>query len=178
MRVDYVAFNKTWIAKLNEAILEDPITSTFYQFAQQGWPHQRMHTSSMARAYWNFRDELSTDDGLLLIGPCIVIPSYLLQEEYLECLHYVHLSARKVQENARQHLYWPGLDADIINYRRRCQECIHCSQPFKEPLQAHDMPHEPWERIVMLMASCICCYVIISVNSPLYFIQDPPASPT
>ena len=60
-----------------------------------------------------------------------------------------HLSATKVQQNACQHLYWPGLDADIVDYTRRCQECIHQSQPSKEPLQAHDVPQEPWERIAM-----------------------------
>ena len=45
MRVDYVAFNKVWIAKLKEATREDPITGTVYQLTQQGWPHQRRHTS-------------------------------------------------------------------------------------------------------------------------------------
>ena len=82
------------------------------------------------------------------MGPRIVIPSCLC-EEYLQRLHQGHLSATKVQQNAHQHLYWPGLDADIVDYTRRCQECIHWSQPPKEPLQAHDVPKEPWERIAM-----------------------------
>ena len=102
----------------------------------------------MARAYWDFRDELSTDDGLLLKGPRIVIPS-CLREEYLERMHYSHLSASKIQDNARQHLYWPGLDADITDYVRRCQECIKKAHRPKEPLQAHDVPSQPWERIAM-----------------------------
>ena len=102
----------------------------------------------MARVYWDFRDQLSTDEGLLLMCPRIVIPS-CLHEEYLHQGHQGHLSATKVQQNARQHLYWPGLDADIADYTRRCQECIHWSQPPKEPLQAHDVPQEPWERIAM-----------------------------
>ena len=119
MRDDYVA----WIAKLKEATRKDPITGTVYQLTQQGWPHQRRHTPRMARAYWDFRDELLTDDSLLLKGPHIII-LFCLHEECIERLHYGHLSARKVQENARQHLYWPGLDADITDYVRRCQECI------------------------------------------------------
>ena len=69
MRVNYVAFNKAWISKLKEAIWEDPILSTVYQLTQQGWPHQRRHTPWMARVYWDFRDKLSTDEGLLLKGP-------------------------------------------------------------------------------------------------------------
>ena len=148
MRVDYIAFSKTWIAKLKDTTREDPILGTVYQLTQQGWPQQRRHTPRMARAYWDFRDQLSTDEGLLLMGPRIVIPS-CLREAYLQRLHQGHLSATKIQQNARQHLYWPGLDADIADYTRRCKECIRRSQPPKEPLQAHEVPQEPWERIAM-----------------------------
>ena len=112
MRVNYIAFSKAWIAKLKETMREDPILGTVYQLTQQGWPHQRRHTPQMARAYWDFRDQLSTDEGLLSMGPRIVIP-FCLHEEYLESLHQGHLSATKVQQNTCQHLYWPGLDADI-----------------------------------------------------------------
>ena len=147
MRVNYIAFSKTWIAKLKDTTREsDPILGIVYQLTQQGWPHQRRHTPRMARAYWDLRDQLSTDEGLLLMGPRIAILSCLC-EEYLGRLHQGHLSAMKVQQNACQHLYWPGLDADIADYTRRCQECICQSQPPKEPLQAHDVPQEPWERI-------------------------------
>ena len=116
MRVYNIAFNKTWIAKLKEAIWEDLILSTVYQFTQQGWPHQRRHTSQMARVYWDFRD---------------------------------HLSATKVQQNARQHFYWLGLDADIVDCTRQCHECIKWSHSPKEPLQAHNVPQQPWECIAM-----------------------------
>ena len=126
MRVNYIAFSKAWIAKLKDTMREDPILGTVYQLTQQGWPHQRRHTPWMARVYWDFRDQLSTDEGLLLMGPRIVIPS-CLHEEYLERLHQGHLPATKVQQNAHQHLYWPGLDADIVDYTRRCQECIRQS---------------------------------------------------
>ena len=82
MRVDYIAFSKTWIAKLKDTTREDPILGTVYQFTQQGWPHQRRHTPRMARAYWDFRDQLSTDEGLLLMGPRIVIPSCLREDHF------------------------------------------------------------------------------------------------
>ena len=86
MRVNYIAFSKTWIAKLKDTTREDPILGIVYQLTQQGWPHQRRHTLQMARAYWDFRDQLSTDKGLPLMGPKFVILS-CLHEEYLERLH-------------------------------------------------------------------------------------------
>ena len=124
----------------------DPILAMVYQLTQQGWPHQRRHVPCLARRYWDFRDELSTDDGMLLKGPRLIIPGEL-QEEYLSRLHEGHLSASKVQENAKQHMYWTGIDADIEDYTKRCQECIKRSQVAKEPLQPHDIPEGPWRKL-------------------------------
>ena len=105
MRVDYIAFTKPWIEKLKDSMQRDPILATVYQLILQGWPHQQRHVPHLAQRYWDFRDELSTDDGMLLNGPSLIIPEEL-QEEYLSCLHKGHLSANKVQENAKQHMYW------------------------------------------------------------------------
>ena len=146
MRVDYIAFTKPWIEKLKDSTQRDPILATVYQLAQQGWPHQRRHVPRLARRYWDFRDELSTDDGMLLKGLRLIIPGEF-QEEYLSHLHEGHLSANKVQENAKQHMYWTGIDADIEDYTKRCQECIKRSQVPKEPLQPHDIPEGPWRKL-------------------------------
>ena len=105
MRVDYITFTKPWIEKLKDSTQRDPILATVYQLTQKGWLHQRRHVPHLARRYWDFRDELSTDDGMLLKGLRLIIPGEL-QEEYLSRLHEGHLSASKVQENAKQHMYW------------------------------------------------------------------------
>ena len=148
MHVDYIAFSRSWIETIKEQLLEDPILATVYQLTQQGWPHQRRHVPCIARRYFDFRDKLSTDNGLLLKGPCIVIPNSL-KEEYLHRLHKGHLSVSKTQENAKEHLYWPGMDADISDYNKRCQECIKRSRMPKEPLQPHDIPTGPWLKLGM-----------------------------
>ena len=83
---------------------------------------------------------------MLLKGARLIIPGEL-QEEYLSRLHEGHLSANKVQENAKQHMYWTGIDADIEDYTKRCQECIKRSQVPKEPLQPHDIPEGPWRKL-------------------------------
>ena len=85
---------------------------------------------------------------MLLKGPRLIIPGEL-QEEYLSHLHEGHLSANKVQENAKQHMYWTGINADIEDYTKRCQECIKRSQVPKEPLLPHDIPEGPWRKLGM-----------------------------
>ena len=146
MQVDYIAFMKPWIEKMKDSMQRDSILVTVYQLTQQGWPHQRRHIPHLARRYWDFRDKLSTDDGMLLKGPRLIIPGEL-QEEYLSRLHEGHLSASKVQENAKQHMYWTGINADIEDYTKQCQECIKRSQVAKEPLQPHDIPEGPWRKL-------------------------------
>ena len=148
LRVDYIAFTSAWIEKLREATCEDPVLATVYQLAQHGWPNERRRVPAVARYYWDFRDELSTDDGLLLKGPSLVIPA-VLRESYLQCLHEGHLSADKVESNAKQHMFWPGMRADIKDYTRRCQVCVKRSRPAREPLQPHDIPEGPWQKIGM-----------------------------
>ena len=149
MRVDYVAFNKAWIAKLKEATREDPITGTVYQLTQQGWPHQWRHTPRMARVYWDFRDELSTDDGLLLKGPRIVIPSCLC-EEYLERLHYwPPVSKARFRTTPDSTCIGPDWMQILQTTWEDARNGIKKAQPPKEPLQAHDVPSQPWERIAM-----------------------------
>ena len=40
-----------------------------------------------------------------------------------------------------------GIDADIEDYTKLCQECIKRSQVAKEPLQPHDIPEGPWRKL-------------------------------
>ena len=122
--------------------------STVYQLVQHGWPKERRRVPNMAKYYWDFRDELSTDEGLLLKGPSLIIPA-ALRESYLQRLHESHLSANKTVLNARQHMFWPGIKADIKDYTRRCQVCIKRSRPAREPLQPHEIPDGPWQKLGM-----------------------------
>ena len=100
LRVDYITFMKLWIEKLKDSTQRDPILRAVYQLTHQGWPHQWRYVPHAAKRYWDFRDKLFNDDGLVLKGPRLVIP-HKLQEEYLHHLHEGHLLAKKVQENAK-----------------------------------------------------------------------------
>ena len=166
LHVDYIAFTSAWIETLKETTCEDPVLSTVYQLVQHRWPKERRRVPNVAKYYWDFRDELSTDEGLLLKGPSLIIPA-ALRENYLQRLQEGHLSASKMITNARQHMFWPGIEADIKDYTRRCQVCIKRSRPAREPLQPHEIPDGPWQKLGMdffdLKGKCyilICDYFL------------------
>ena len=78
--VDYIAFTSAWIETLRETTCEAPVLSMVYQLVQHGWPKKRRRVPNVAKYYWDFRDELSTDEGLLLKGPSFGDSSHFKRE--------------------------------------------------------------------------------------------------
>ena len=46
-------------------------------------------------------------------------------------------------------MFWPGMEADITDYTRWCQVCIKRSRQAREPLQPHEIPDGPWQKLGM-----------------------------
>ena len=46
-------------------------------------------------------------------------------------------------------MFWPGIEADIKDYTRRCQVCIKRSRQARELLQPHGIPDGPWQKLGM-----------------------------
>ena len=60
----------------------------------KGWPDKKDECPMMTlKEYWNYRNELSILDGLVLKGTRIVIPKHC-QSELLEKLHEGHFGIR------------------------------------------------------------------------------------
>lgn len=56
----------------------------------QGWPNTRSECPSHLYAYWNYRDESTVADGIILKGRRILIQKSLQQQ-----FHYAHQGAEK-----------------------------------------------------------------------------------
>ena len=119
-------FMKAWIKKLKDST-EGPHSRSSVPTHTARLAASTKKCAMSGKEILDFRDELTTDDSVLLKGLRLVIP-HKLQEEYLHHLHEGHLSASKVQDNTKEHMYWPGINADIEDYTQRCKECIKQSQ--------------------------------------------------
>ena len=62
-------------------------------------------------------------------------------------LHGNHASIKKAMDPARTCVYWPGMEADITDYIKRCLTCIECSNPPIKTLHPHEVPSGPWEKL-------------------------------
>ena len=46
-------------------------------------------------------------------------------------------------------VYWPGMEADVMDYIRRCVMCIDNAKIPVETLHPHEVPAGPWIKIGM-----------------------------
>ena len=144
IRVDFVHFTPNRLNELQTASLADPILNALRETIIIGWPDNSKDLPLDIRPFWNFRDILSVNDGLILKGQQIVIPK-TLQPNILEQLHTAHMGAEKTKLLARDAVYWININRDIDEFIHKCSICqtLRKSQQ-KEPLECHDIPTKPW----------------------------------
>ena len=143
--IKHLTFTSDRINIIRGSIKRDPILSTVYRLTLNGWPDRISQVSRIARQFWGARDELSTEEGLLMKGNHICIPPELYDRSLHE-LHKMHLGIEKMQHRARATVYWPGIDADIVEYVKRCTTCTqHKATLHIQPMLPRDVPEAPWQ---------------------------------
>ena len=72
----------------------------------EGFPNEKCNLPLELRPFWQVRSQLSLDDaeGLILVGPRVVIPASLRQE-IIRRLLQMHQGATKLRQRARPSLY-------------------------------------------------------------------------
>ena len=84
-----------------------------------GWPDSQSQIPEEMRPYWNFRDELSEADGVLLKGERLIIPS-CLQQDILQRIHMGHMGITRCTQRAREVVFWPGMNKEITEMVEKC----------------------------------------------------------
>ena len=97
--------------------------------------------------YWNFRNKISIDNGILFKGSHIIIPK-AIQPTILQQLHVVHREAEKTKNRALTAVYWYNLHNYIEEMTQQCPICQeHRASQIKEPLIPTAIPPRPWHTV-------------------------------
>ena len=82
-------------------------------------------------------------------GDRVIIPT-ALRKVMKEKLHHGHIGIQRTRAGARQVMFWPGLNAEITDMISKCSACIeNQAHQQKESLIFHEIPTEPWFKVVM-----------------------------
>lgn len=77
----------------------------------------------------------------------LIIPDSLRQE-FVDLLHKSHQGVVSTKLLAQESVYWPGIMLDIENVVLNCLTCQkYARSNMREPLQPHEVPEVPWQKI-------------------------------
>ena len=110
---------------------------------QKGWPDQKSELPAPVMPIYNIRDELCISDGLVFRGERLVVPRKIKND-----LHIGHSGVDGCLRQAREYVYWPGMNSEIKEYIQNCETYQeHSTAQPNEPLMSHEIPGRPWAKI-------------------------------
>ncbi|CAK1591123.1 unnamed protein product [Parnassius mnemosyne] len=146
--ITYINFVENFLPVTNEdvtkATSKDIILSRIFAYIKSGWP--TVCPGEEVKPYFVRRNELYLDNGSIMWGYRMVIPSYL-RPIILKQLHSSHMGIVKTKGLARSYVWWPNIDADV---EALCRSCETCASEADAPPRAPPNPWPylpPWSRV-------------------------------
>ena len=107
---------------IRSATLADQEMKILSNVIVAGWPNDRHDVPPEARPYFDYRDELTVQDGIVYRGDRIVVPKSM-QLEMKQKVHIGHLGINSCLTRAHDTIFWPGTSSEIRNYIETCGTC-------------------------------------------------------
>ena len=113
----------------------------------EGWPERRSQCHDEINEFWNYRDELSVNENIIMKGEKLVVP-ITLREEMINQVHAGHMGMEKCKRRARDILFWPNMNKHIENKVSNCPTCqeYQMANP-REPMLPLQKPQLPWQMV-------------------------------
>ncbi|XP_068211824.1 uncharacterized protein [Palaemon carinicauda] len=86
---------------------------------KEEWPDRKDKIPEVLKPYFDFRDSMSYQDGIILKGTCILIPSKL-RDSIKTKLRVTHLGYDSMKRRARDAIFWPGMSKEIKKMVNSC----------------------------------------------------------
>ena len=133
------------VAEIKQQQHEDHVCKQLIEFCLIQWPNRKVLSDDL-RPYYSVAHEMSVEDGLLLRGNQMVIPS-ALRDDILGRIRAGHLGIAKCRERARHGVWWPGLSTQLEQQVKNCRECCKTQSQRAEPLLPSPLPELPFQKV-------------------------------
>ena len=106
----------------------------------KGWLKQRGECPENLNIFWNYHDELSILDGLILKGTHTVIPNQC-RDEILDQLHEGHFRVDCTKLRAHDSVYWTNI-TNILKIWSKCAIYVNKTEgEMTKSQQFHEKNH-------------------------------------
>ena len=143
----FLAISEPQLKEIQHETSGDKTLQLLIRTIKTGWPETKAQVPMEIHPYYNIRDELSTNDGVVLKGQRCIIPASL-RPKIRTKIHASHTGIQSCLRRARELIYWPGMNNDLTDYISQCEICAsQQNAQSKEPMITHEQPSRPWEKI-------------------------------
>ena len=145
--VRFLPMKEARIQEIRTHTENDEVLRILRTTIQQGFPENKSSMPAQITPYFHIRDELSVYNGLVFKGERLVIPTKMRADVKKE-IHSAHSGIEGCLRRAREHVYWPGMNAEIKEWISTCEACrLYEISHTREPLMNHEIPERPWEKV-------------------------------
>ena len=123
------------ISEIQQHTLNDEQMQELKEVIQNGWPNRKYDVPPSAMIYFDVRDELTVQNGLIFKGERVVIPTSLILD-MIKRIHSSHIGVEGCLRRACESLYWPGINSQVKDFIRRCETCTYEKKQQKETLKS------------------------------------------
>ena len=127
--------------------LKDKELQSLKHYISTGWPSKRSQIPMFLHPYWNFRDELTIESGILMKNSKVLIPE-TLKQKYLRQIHQGHQGIEACRSRAREFVFWVKLNDDLKELVEKCDLC-QSQQNSISIVQKYisEVPPHPWHTV-------------------------------
>ncbi|KAK9737888.1 Integrase core domain [Popillia japonica] len=142
-----VSISNERLEEVREGTRKDETLRKVGLYVLDGWPEKRPADAEL-KQYVKYKKYIVMQGGILFKGNRVVVPRHL-RIDMLKILHAGHSGMDASLKLARDTVFWPRINEQIRNCVSSCLACQEAQDKTKLPMQTHEVPAIPWQRISM-----------------------------
>ena len=144
---EYLRISRDGLQNIQRLTERDKQLQSLKTIVLRGWPETKQEVDPKITEYWNYRDEIGVQNGVIYKGDRVIIPSEL-RREMIQRIHASHQGEQASLRRAREVIFWPGMNHQIKDTVSQCSICAeYAPTQQKEPLLTHELPTRPWSTV-------------------------------
>ena len=108
--------------QLRKSTAQDNQLTKLSHYINTGFPCDKKNLLADLQEFWNHREALSIESGLITCGNRIIVPKEM-RAELLQYIHEGHQGKERCLLQARNRVFWPRITYDVQELIERCIIC-------------------------------------------------------
>ena len=150
LAVNFLQYSSVEERERDEVLREtskDKELQSLKHYISTGWPAKRSQIPVFLHPYWNYRDELTVESGILMKNSKVLVPE-TLKQKYLIQIHQGHQGIEACRSRAREFVFWVNINNDLKEMVEKCDICQ--TQQNSTPIVQNyisEVPPHPWHTL-------------------------------